>query len=77
MMSMEDLKKLRDKPYYGCDDIAQKLVELSNLYYGEELCKELSDALYQIKAIAENPYNCDSYRVLYNVLLVITGFECF
>lgn len=26
---------------------------------------------------AENPYNSDYHRVLFNVLLVITGFECF
>lgn len=45
---------------------------------------ERTDKLNQLKqfnrpweAVAENPYNSDYHRVLFNVLLVITGFECF
>lgn len=74
------LNQLRqfNKPWeYDCCDIAEKLVELSNLPDDGQLKSELIDALYYLKAVAENPYNSDYHRVLFNVLLVITGFECF
>lgn len=77
MELLEKLKQYNNVPYYDCNDIAEKLIELSNLEEDGELCEELLNALYQIKAIAQNPYNDDCYRVLYNVLLVVTGLECF
>ena len=40
-----------------------------------KLGEELLNALYQVKATAQNPYNSDYWRVLYNVLLAITGLE--
>ena len=33
---------------------------------------ELQDAIYQLKAIAENPYNSDYWRVLWNALQNMT-----
>lgn len=77
MELLEKLKQYHNVSYYDCNDIAEKLIALSNLEENEELCEELLNALYQIKAIAQNPYNSDYYRVLYNVLLAITGLECF
>ena len=67
MERTDKLNQLRqfNRPWeYDCCDIAEKL-------------DELTDALYYLKAVAENPYNSDYHRVLFNVLLVITGFECF
>lgn len=75
-MESEKLKQFNESPYYDCNDIAEKLLELADLDDSDgKLGKELLDALYQIKAIAGNPYNSDYYRVLYNVLLKITGME--
>lgn len=75
-MELENLKQFHHASYYDCNDIAEKLLELAGLDDSNgELGEELLDALYQIKAIAENPYNSDYYRVLYNVLLKIAGME--
>ena len=74
---MERTDKLNQLKQFNCCDIAEKLVELSNLPDDGQLKNELTDALYYLKAVAENPYNSDYHRVLFNVLLVITGFECF
>lgn len=77
MELLEKLKQYHNVSYYDCNDIAEKLIELSNLEETGELREELLNVLYQIKAIAQNPYNADYYRVLYNVLLAVTGLECF
>lgn len=42
---------------YDYCDIAEKLVELSNLPDDGQLKNELTDALYYLKAVAENPYS--------------------
>lgn len=79
MELLENLKKYNEASYYDCNDIAEKLIELSNLRPNVEdpdtLHEEVEEALYQINAIAQNPYNKDFYRVLYNVLLAITGMD--
>lgn len=72
---MEELKQFHEASYYDCNDIAESLIKLSGLEDDGQLGKELLDALYQIKAMAQNPYNSDYYRVLYNVLLKITSRE--
>ena len=75
MERTDKLNQLRqfNRPWeYDCCDIAEKLVELSNLPDDGQLKNELTDALYYLKAVAENPYNSDYHRVLFNVLLVIT-----
>lgn len=78
MERTDKLNQLRqfNRPWeYDCCDIAEKLVELSNLPDDGQLKNELTDALYYLKAVAENPYNSDYHRVLFNVLLVITGLR--
>lgn len=75
--SMEELKQYRENSYYDTDDISERLIELSNLDPSEEMKTELDNALYALKAAAQNQYNKDYYKVLYNVLLVITGMEVF
>ena len=77
---LEELKKFRENCYYNPEDIAEKMIQLSNLESNQEiegLQAELENALYQIKAIAQNEYNADYYRVFYNTLLVIAGMEYF
>ena len=75
--SMEELKQYRENSYYNIGDIAEQLIDLSNLDMSEDLKEELRAALDHLKAMAENEYNKDCFRVLYNVLLVITGMEVF
>lgn len=75
--NLEELKQHKENYYYSVEDIAEQLIELSNLDIPEDLKEELKAALYYLKAVAENKYNNDYFRVLYNVLLVITGNETF
>lgn len=77
MNQLDELKRFREASYYDCSDIAEKLIELSNLDDDGGLGEELLNALYQIKAMAQNPYNSDYYRIFYNVLLAITSLESF
>lgn len=74
---MNELKQYKENSYYHIEDIAEQLIELSNLGMSEELKEELENALSYLQSAAQNPYNKDYYRVLYNVLLVITGNETF
>ena len=74
---MDELRKYCENSYYDTSEIAEKLIELSNLELSEELKVELENALYWLKSAARNKYNNDYFRVLYNVLLVITGMEVF
>lgn len=74
---MKDLKKYIENSSYCVEDIAEQLIKLSNLESSEELKRELEDGLHFLKTAAENKYNSNYFRVLYNVLLVITGNECF
>lgn len=76
---LDELRKYNEAAGYDSGDIAAKLIELSNLRPNVEdsdaLYKDVEEALYQINAIAQNPYNKDFYRVFYNVLLAITGLD--
>jgi hypothetical protein len=78
---MEELKtKLRqyqENSYYDDSDIAEKLIELSNLELTNDIKVELENAINYLNMVARNEYNDDQFRVLYNVLLVITGLEVF
>lgn len=73
MELIENLKQYHDVSDYDCNDIAEKLLELADFRDDGEVGEELLDALYQLRAAAQNPYNHDHYRVLYNVLLSIAG----
>ena len=75
--NMEELKQYRENSYYDAEDISESLIELSNLGYTEELKKELKNALCWLESAAQNKYEKDYFRVLYNVLLVITNNETF
>lgn len=75
--NIEELKQYRENSYYDTDDISESLIELSNLEHTEELKKELKNALCWLESAAQNKYDKDYFRVLYNVLLVITNNETF
>lgn len=64
------------------DEIADKMIENSAdmdfLDYAETIESEREDiinALYQLKAICENPYNKDYYRTFYNALVKALNIE--
>ena len=75
--NIEELKQYRENSYYDTDDISESLIELSNLEHTEELKEELKNALCWLESAAQNEYDKDYFRVLYNVLLVITNNETF
>ena len=64
---MENLKSI--------DEIIERIVELSkDMDFAdyeeteEEERKQLEDALYQLKALAQNEYNFEYWRTLWNAL---------
>lgn len=58
------------------EEIARKLCELAFDDPKEKTIEECTEALYQLKAIAENPYNSDCYRTLYRVFeTIVNGNE--
>lgn len=67
---MEELKtKLRqyqENSYYDDSDIAEKLIELSNLELTNDIKVELENAINYLNMVARNEYNDDQFRVLYN-----------
>lgn len=71
---MEKLRKYNESNYYGSEDITEKLLNIAEIK-DEEIKEELTEAIYQLKAIAENPYNSDYWRILYNVLLKIAEVD--
>lgn len=74
---MNELKQYKENSYYHIEDIAEQLIKLSNLDISEDLKKELRAGLEHLNEMAAKEYNKDCFRVLYNVLLVITGMEIF
>ena len=50
------------------DEIAQTLCNIASENPDEQTVKDCEEAIYQLAAIAENPYNSDYYRTLYRVL---------
>lgn len=71
---MKKLRKYNESSYYGNEDITEKLLNIAEIK-DEEIKEELTEAIYQLKAMAENPYNSDYWRILYNVLLKITEMD--
>lgn len=69
---MEELREYNQSSCYSPEDIAEKLIEISDVGNHKGLKEDLENALYQLKAIAENHYNFDFYRTFYNVLLAVT-----
>ena len=68
---MENLKVFNESSWNDIDDIAKALKELS-LIPISYVPGDLIDAIGDLKAMAQNPYNSDKWRVLYNVLENIT-----
>ena len=66
---MEDLRVYQNNSYIDVEDIVNSLMKLSNATAGTR--DYLTDAVYDLKAIAQNEYNKDYYRVLYNTLILI------
>lgn len=57
--------------YYYPGEIAEAIFKAASDDDPEEYTKEIeemTDALYQLKAIAENKYNSEYYRTLYKYL---------
>lgn len=71
---MEKLRKYNESSYYDNEDITEKLLNIAEIK-DEEIKEELMEAIYQLKAMAKNPYNFDYWRILYNVLLKITEMD--
>lgn len=61
-----------DYPDYCPDEIANTLCKIAFDHPDKDVAKQCEDALYQLKAITENPYNSDFYRTLYKVLEAVT-----
>ena len=53
---------------YYPDEIAETLCKLAFDFPDEKTIKECTEALHDLRAIAENPYNKDYFRTLYKVL---------
>ena len=70
---MKTAAELKRKPeYYGSSDpqsITEKLITLSNA--PQEIAEELENAIYYLRATAENSYNSDYHRIFYNILAEI------
>ena len=66
---MEELKQYTDNCYFDVEDIVNALLKVSGVT--EEAKESLTDAVYNLKAIAQNEYNHDYHRVLYNTLLLM------
>ena len=58
-MIMEELKQYRENSYYDIEDVAEQLIELSNLERSEELKQELKNGLDLLQAMAQKEYNKD------------------
>lgn len=63
---MRDYNKIDPCSYVDVDDIARALRDASNA--PSHIIGELIDAVYYLKACAQNEYNKDYFRILYNVL---------
>ena len=58
--------------YYDPEEITISLLRSQSLYSYEDFDKEkIIDAICWLKAAAENEYNSDSFRQLYNLLAAI------
>ena len=52
-------------------DIAEMLYKSAGLENSDNIT-ELTDAIYYLMACAQNSYNSDYFRTLYNTLIIIT-----
>ena len=59
-------------PPDDCRTMAEKLIAIGGLPDDRFVTDELEEALYQLLAIAQDPYNNGYYRILWNVLISVT-----
>lgn len=69
---MDELKIFNESSWTSPDEIANTLQELSLTSNNDEITEPLTDVIYQLRAHAQNKYNDDYWRILYNVLERIT-----
>lgn len=74
MESLKEIRKYKPHYYYGAEDVAETLINLAGVT--EEARTDLENAIYYIAACAQNHYNSDSFRVLYNTLQTIVDNSC-
>lgn len=73
-MKIENIKVLKENDMVYPEQIAMVLQALTE-NPGEDIRNDLTDALYQIQAMAQNEYNNDYYRVLYNILSELARYD--
>ena len=71
---LEEYKISANHYYYDTMDIAGKLCALANID-DQDVIAECEEAIYHLYATAQNQYNRDCFRVLYNVLQELAGME--
>lgn len=77
-MYIDDLRKYKENSYYNVEELAEKLLQLSNLQDDNGIIKsDIENALHYLKEMVQRKGTDDYIRTFYNVLLVIAGFECF
>lgn len=60
---------------YYPDEIAEILCNLAFDNPNQEIINDCEEALFQLKMTADNPYNSDYYRTLYQVFEKITEVQ--
>ena len=60
---------------YYPDEIAETLCKLAFDFPNENIIKECAEALHDLRAMAENPYNPHYYRTLYKVFESIVNIN--
>jgi len=71
---MENLKQFDERTEYAYSDIAEKLANLTGIKNPDDY-EQLESALYHLETIAENEFNLDYFRVLYNVLYKLSNLD--
>ena len=74
MESLQEIRNYKSHYYYSAEDIAETLINISGVT--EEARTDLENAIYYITACAQNKYNSDSFRALYNTLQTIVDNSC-
>jgi len=59
---------------YYADEIKDALKATTNIELNPLEDEELENVLFNLKAIAENPYNRDGYRILWKILQTIVDY---
>lgn len=68
---MDELRIFNESSWTSADEIAKALQELATIS-DADITEPLTDVIYQLRAHAQNKYNDDYWRILYNVLERIT-----